>query len=92
MLYIERRRRSVSAVMSMRNAPATLAALPRGSADSGGASGSSAAEAGAAAEFASKKYVWIPDKEAGYLPGWVVREEQNGEVVVVALPDGSVSD
>ncbi|CAO1620791.1 unnamed protein product [Sympodiomycopsis kandeliae] len=69
-------------------------AMPRGNsnrniaASAAGAS-SSAAEAAAAAEFASKKYVWIPDKEAGYLSAWVVSEDAKGEQVTVALPDGT---
>lgn len=66
----------------------------------GGASGSSAtsvgataADAAAAAEFASKKYVWVPDKEQGYVSGWVVREEEGGAVSIVSLTaggDGSI--
>ncbi|KAE8226689.1 hypothetical protein CF319_g739 [Tilletia indica] len=50
----------------------------------------SAADAAAAAEFAEKKWVWIVDKEAGYLPAWVVREEDHGETSVCNLSDGQV--
>lgn len=49
----------------------------------------SAAEAAAAAEFASKKYVWIPDKDAGYLSAWIINDSEQGDDVTVALPDGS---
>lgn len=50
-----------------------------------------AGDAAAAAEFAEKKYVWIPDKDNGYLAAWVVREEQEGEISVCSLTDGQVS-
>lgn len=54
---------------------------------------SSAAEAAAAAEFASKKYVWIPDRDVGYLSAWVVKENESGsdanDEVTVALEDGN---
>lgn len=50
-----------------------------------------AGDAAAAAEFAEKKYVWIPDKQDGYLAAWVVREEQEGEISVCSLTDGQVS-
>ncbi|KAK0538955.1 class II myosin [Tilletia horrida] len=50
----------------------------------------SAADAAAAAEFAEKKWVWLPDKDAGYLPAWVVREQDNGETSVCNLSDGQV--
>jgi len=53
--------------------------------------GGAAGDAAAAAEFAAKKYVWIPDKEAGYLSAWVVREEDGGEISVCSLLDGQVS-
>ncbi|PWN52978.1 hypothetical protein IE53DRAFT_373275 [Violaceomyces palustris] len=49
-----------------------------------------AADAAAAAEFAEKKYVWIPDKEAGYLSAWVVREEDGGDTSVCSLSDGQM--
>lgn len=64
--------------------PSRLGALPR--------AGGAAADAAAAAEFASKKYVWIPDKDSGYLSAWVVREEEGGDVSVCSLSDGQVSD
>lgn len=63
--------------------PSRLGALPR--------PGGAAADAAAAAEFASKKYVWIPDKDSGYLSAWVVREEEGGDVSVCSLSDGQVS-
>lgn len=63
--------------------PSRLGALPR--------PGGAAADAAAAAEFASKKYVWIPDKDSGYLSAWVVREEEDGDVSVCSLSDGQVS-
>ncbi|CAD6910753.1 unnamed protein product [Tilletia controversa] len=50
----------------------------------------SAADAAAAAEFAEKKWVWIPDKDAGYLPAWVIREEDEGETSVCNLSDGQL--
>ncbi|PWN46171.1 hypothetical protein IE81DRAFT_86032 [Ceraceosorus guamensis] len=53
------------------------------------ASTAAASDAAAAAEFASRRYVWIPDKAAGYLSAWVVREESNGETSVCSLADGS---
>lgn len=56
------------------------------------AAGNAAGDAAAAAEFGEKKYVWIPDKAAGYLSAWVVREEDSGETSVCSLADGSVSD
>ncbi|KAK0549106.1 class II myosin [Tilletia horrida] len=49
-----------------------------------------AADAAAAAEFAEKKWVWLPDKDAGYLPAWVVREEDNGDTSVCNLSDGQI--
>ncbi|CAO1612723.1 unnamed protein product [Parajaminaea phylloscopi] len=52
-------------------------------------SGTSAAEAAAAAEFASKKYVWVPDAEVGYRSAWVISEEKGGEETVVAMEDGT---
>lgn len=54
--------------------------------------GGAAGDAAAAAEFAAKRYVWIPDKEAGYLSAWVVREEDGGEISVCSLLDGQVGD
>lgn len=51
-------------------------------------SATSAAEAAAAAEFASKKYVWIPDRDAGYLSAWIVNEDEKSESVTVSLQDG----
>ncbi|PWN92199.1 hypothetical protein FA10DRAFT_250506 [Acaromyces ingoldii] len=62
--------------------PSRLGALPR--------PGGAAADAAAAAEFASKKYVWIPDKDSGYLSAWVVREEEGGDVSVCSLSDGQM--
>lgn len=52
--------------------------------------GGAAGDAAAAAEFAAKKYVWIPDKEAGYLSAWVIKEEDGGEISVCSLTDGQV--
>lgn len=52
--------------------------------------GGAAGDAAAAAEFAAKKYVWIPDKEAGYLSAWVVKEEDGGEISVCSMNDGQV--
>lgn len=54
--------------------------------------GGAAGDAAAAAEFAAKRYVWIPDKEAGYLSAWVVQEEDGGEMSVCSLSDGQVSN
>lgn len=71
---------------------ASTSALPRGNSSRNvaakGAS-ASAAEAAAAAEFASKKYVWIPDKEAGYLSAWIVSEDPSRDDVTVSLSDGT---
>lgn len=53
--------------------------------------GGAAGDAAAAAEFAAKKYVWIPDREGGYLSAWVVKEEDGGEMSVCSLTDGQVS-
>lgn len=69
---------------------ASTSALSRRAVDGMVASGA-AGEAAAAAEFAEKKYVWLPDKAAGYLSAWVVREEDGGETSVCSLADGSVS-
>ncbi|PWN29885.1 hypothetical protein BDZ90DRAFT_228936 [Jaminaea rosea] len=56
----------------------------------GGASSTSAAEAAAAAEFASKKYVWIPSPDAGYLSAYVINENPAKDTtVVVCVDDGS---
>lgn len=52
--------------------------------------GDAAADAAAAAEFAAKKWVWIPDREAGYLPAWVVSEDNSGETSQCSLSDGQV--
>ncbi|UZJ52638.1 hypothetical protein CBS101457_001958 [Exobasidium rhododendri] len=52
--------------------------------------GGAAGDAALAAEFAAKKYVWIPDKEAGYLSAWVVKEEDEGEISVCSLTDGQI--
>ncbi len=52
-----------------------------------GGVGQSASDAASAAEFASKKYVWIPDANVGYIAGWVIKEE--GDSSLVALQDGS---
>ncbi|EST04971.1 Myosin, N-terminal, SH3-like protein [Kalmanozyma brasiliensis GHG001] len=49
--------------------------------------GQSASDAASAAEFASKKYVWIPDANVGYVSAWVIKEE--GEHSLCALQDGS---
>ncbi|MCO5585361.1 hypothetical protein L7F22_039294 [Adiantum nelumboides] len=59
--------------------PSRVGGLPRPGA---------AADAAAAAEFAAKKWVWIPDGKEGYLQAFVVREEQNGEISVCSLADG----
>lgn len=52
--------------------------------------GDAAADAAAAAEFAAKKWVWIPDKEAGYLQAWVVSEDQEAEMSQCSLQDGQM--
>ncbi|GAC99062.1 hypothetical protein PHSY_006659 [Pseudozyma hubeiensis SY62] len=49
--------------------------------------GQSASDAASAAEFAAKKYVWIPDPNVGYLSAWVIKEE--GDQSLCALQDGS---
>lgn len=75
----------------------SLPGLPRGRISSATAtatavqasSSTSAAEAAAAAEFAAKKFVWIPDRDLGYRSAWVVREEKRGEETVVAFDDGT---
>ncbi|KAJ3103253.1 hypothetical protein HK100_004234, partial [Physocladia obscura] len=41
----------------------------------------------AQAQFAEKKWVWVHDKAEGYIPGWIV-EEENGENVVVEFQGG----
>jgi len=51
-----------------------------------------AGDAAAAAEFAEKKYVWIPDKDNGYLAAWVIREEEDGDKSLCSLTDGQVSN
>lgn len=65
------------------NAAQLAAAMPRPSRSVG----QSASDAASAAEFASKKYVWIPDSAAGYLSAWVIKEE--GDQSLCALQDGS---
>ncbi|KAJ1018874.1 hypothetical protein NDA16_004677 [Ustilago loliicola] len=65
------------------NAAQLAAAMPRPSRGVG----QSASDAASAAEFASKKYVWIPDPNVGYISGWVIKEE--GESSLCALQDGS---
>ncbi|KAH0447906.1 hypothetical protein IEQ34_023261 [Dendrobium chrysotoxum] len=59
--------------------PSRVGGLPRPGA---------AADAAAAAEFAAKKWVWIPDGKEGYLQAFVVQEEQNGEISICSLTDG----
>ncbi|KAJ1023959.1 hypothetical protein NDA13_004791 [Ustilago tritici] len=65
------------------NAAQLAAAMPRPSRGVG----QSASDAASAAEFASKKYVWIPDPNAGYFSAWVVKEQ--GESSLCALQDGT---
>ncbi|ETS59972.1 hypothetical protein PaG_05959 [Moesziomyces aphidis] len=67
------------------NAAQLAAAMPRPSRGVG----QSASDAASAAEFASKKYVWIPDPALGYVSGWVIKEQDGGETSVCALQDGS---
>jgi hypothetical protein len=43
----------------------------------------------AQAQFAEKKWVWVADKEEGYLAGWIT--EEKGEKVVVEFPDNQVT-
>lgn len=74
----------------MSHATAGLDVLRRGG-NNRPSSSSSAAEAAAAAEFAAKKFVWIPDRDAGFLSAWVVKEDASSDTVTVALSDGSVS-
>lgn len=62
--------------------PSRVGGVPR--------SNDAAADAAAAAEFAAKKWVWIPDREAGYLQAWVVNEENGGESSICSLSDGQV--
>ena len=52
-----------------------------------GGVGQSASDAASAAEFASKKYVWIPDPNVGYVSAWVIKEEADASLC--ALQDGS---
>ncbi|KAN0065099.1 class II myosin [Thecaphora frezii] len=62
------------------------AAMPR---PPRGVGQTSASDAASAAEFAAKKYVWVPDPQAGYLSAWIVKEEDAGETSVCALQDGT---
>ncbi|EPQ25836.1 uncharacterized protein PFL1_06511 [Pseudozyma flocculosa PF-1] len=62
------------------------AAMPR---PPRGVGQTSASDAASAAEFASKKYVWVPDPHAGYLSAWIIKEEDGGDTSVCALQDGS---
>lgn len=39
------------------------------------------------AEFAAKRWVWIPDEDCGYLPGHIVDESEEG-VYTVQLENG----
>ncbi|PWZ00223.1 LOW QUALITY PROTEIN: hypothetical protein BCV70DRAFT_226818 [Testicularia cyperi] len=66
------------------NAAQIAAAMPRPTRGAGQA----ASDAASAAEFASKKYVWIPDPQAGYVAGWVIKEENGGEISICSLQDG----
>ena len=49
-----------------------------------------AADAAAQAEWAAKKWVWIPDKEEGYASAML--ESESGETAVVAFENGEVRD
>ncbi|KAG2182728.1 hypothetical protein INT44_005708 [Umbelopsis vinacea] len=40
--------------------------------------------------FSEQKWVWLEDKDEGYLPGQIVSESQNQQSVQVALNDGKV--
>lgn len=37
-------------------------------------------------QFSEKKWVWVAEKEEGYIPGWIIQE--NGDDIVVEFPDG----
>jgi hypothetical protein len=41
--------------------------------------------------FSEQKWVWLEDKDEGYLPGQIISESQNQRSVQVALNDGQVS-
>lgn len=41
--------------------------------------------------FSEQKWVWLEDKDEGYLPGQIISESQNQQSVQVALNDGQVS-
>jgi Myosin N-terminal SH3-like domain len=41
--------------------------------------------------FSEQKWVWLEDKDEGYLPGQIISESQNQQSVQVALNDGKVS-
>jgi hypothetical protein len=45
-------------------------------------------DAVAQAEFSEKKWVWVQDKQEGYVAGWITQE--NGENITVELTDTSV--
>lgn len=80
-----------AAIPSSSSASQDLAGLPRGGRGKGvgSSTSTSAAEAAAAAEFAAKKYVWIPEKDVGYRSAWVVSEDQAKDTCLVSLDDGT---
>lgn len=43
-------------------------------------------DAGAQAEWASKKWVWVPDDRLGYVAGYVVKEE-GGQTTISCVDD-----
>ncbi|ANB14877.1 hypothetical protein AWJ20_2490 [Sugiyamaella lignohabitans] len=43
------------------------------------------------AEFASKKWVWVPDETLGFIKGFIVSESDNGNTLHVRCTDDSVS-
>lgn len=50
--------------------------------------GQNLADAASATEFSSKRWVWCPDAQAGYVGGWVVDEDaQNGTCTVACVDD-----
>lgn len=50
--------------------------------------GQSLADAAAQAEWAAKKWVWVPDEHLGYIAGWVV--EESNETSTVSCVDDKV--
>ena len=44
----------------------------------------------AQSQFAERRWVWVADKDEGYVAGWIT-EELNDDNVVVAFTDGTVN-